>query len=139
MAKRETSGPTRVPPRFEETVKRLIVDLEWAEGYLVFAALPQSTLEGLSRAVDKARATVWAVLNSVVDEFSDSQRATIILTSHRIQRAQTLLSALNDELDGGNINRDTKGVEELRGTLGLVYKKLHHLATGKPAPPPEVA
>ncbi|MGH7754423.1 MAG: hypothetical protein ACREN5_16585, partial [Gemmatimonadales bacterium] len=77
----------------------------------------------------------WAVLNSVVDEFSDSQRATVILTSHRMQRARTLITTIVEEIDAGNITSTTQGAEELRSTLGLAYKKLHYLATGKPAPP----
>lgn len=135
MAKRESGGPTQVPSRFNHTLKRLTLDMQEADRYLVYAELPQDTLEGLSSAVDHLRATCWAVLNSVVDEFSNSQRATVILTSHRMQRAAQLMAALIEEVDAGRIARTTQGVEELRNTLGVVYKKLHYLTTGKPAPP----
>ena len=135
MVKHESSGRTRVPPRFNETVKRLTLELQETDRCLIFSDLPQATLEGLSQTVDHLRATVWAVLNSLVDEFGDSQRATVILTSHRIQRAQTLMASLNDEMDAGNITRSTQGVEELRNLLALAYKKLYFLTTGKPAPP----
>lgn len=135
MAKRESSSPVKAPPRFNETLKRLTLDIKEAERYLVYAELPQETLEGVSEAVDHLRATCWATLNSVVDEFSDTQRATVILTSHRIQRALTLLNSLMEEIDAGRIERRAKNVDELRNLLGVVYKKLHYLTTGKPAPP----
>lgn len=135
MEKRQTGGRIQVPPRFDHTIKRLTLDLQEADRYLVHAELPQATVEGLSQAVDHVRGTVWAVLNSVVDEFSDSQRATVILTSHRIQRAQTLINSIIEEIDAGRIARDTKGVEELRNLLGVAYKKLYFLTTGKAAPP----
>lgn len=135
IMERETSERTRVPPRFDETIKRLTLELKEAERYLVFSELPENTLEGLSEAVDHLRGTVWAVLNSVVDEFSSSQRAAILLTSHRIQRAQGLLGSLDEEIDAGRVTRSTAGVEELRATLARIYKKLHYLLTGKPAPP----
>ena len=135
MVKHETGGRTQVPPRFNETLKRMTLDMQEADRLLVYAELPQTTLEGLSQAVDHLRATCWAVLNSVVDEFSDTQRATVILTSHRLQRAQTLMGTLIEEIDSGNLTRETKGVEDLRNTLGVAYKKLYYLTTGKPAPP----
>ena len=135
MAKRETAGPVKAPPRFNESLKRLTLDMEEATRFLVHAEVPQETLESMSRAVDHLRSTVWAVLNSVVDEFSDAQRATVILTSHRIQRTTQLMDSLNEEVDAGRVNRQTQGVDGLRNTLGVVYKKLHYLTTGKPAPP----
>ncbi len=134
MAKRET-GPVKAPPRFNESLKRLTLDMEEATRFLVHAEVPQETLEGMSRAVDHLRSTCWAVLNSVVDEFSDAQRATVILTSHRVQRAAQLMDSVNEEVDAGRINRQTQGVDGLRNTLGVVYKKLHYLTTGRPAPP----
>lgn len=130
-----TNRRTRVPPRFHETIRRLTLDVREADRYLIHADLPEGTLEELSEAVDHLRATVWAVLNATVDEFGESQRATIVLTSHRIQRAQALMTALIEEIDAGHISRTTQGVEELRSTLGLAYKKLHYLMTGKPVPP----
>ncbi|OFV85855.1 MAG: hypothetical protein A2620_04280 [Acidobacteria bacterium RIFCSPHIGHO2_01_FULL_67_28] len=135
MAKRETRGPVKIPPRFNESLKRLTLDMQEATRLLVHAELPQDTLEGLSQAVDHLRSTCWAVLNSVVDEFSDAQRATVILTSHRIQRTTQLMDSLNEEVDAGRLTRQTQGVDGLRNTLGVVYKKLHYLTTGKPAPP----
>ena len=135
MAKRETAGPVKAPPRFNESLKRLTLDMEEATRFLVHAEVPQETLEGMSRAVDHLRSTCWAVLNSVVDELSDAQRATVILTSHRIQRTTQLMDSLNEEVDAGRVNRQTQGVDGLRNTLGVVYKKLHYLTTGKPAPP----
>jgi len=134
VAKRET-GPAKAPPRFNESLKRLTLDMEEATRFLVHAEVPQETLADMSRAVDHLRSTVWAVLNSVVDEFSDAQRATVILTSHRVQRASQLMDSLNEEVDAGRLNRQTQGVDGLRNTLGVVYKKLHYLTTGKPAPP----
>lgn len=133
--KSETVERTRVAPRFEETIKRLTLNLKEATRYLVFADLPQSTLEGLSGAVDHLRTTVWAVLNSTVDEFSDGHRATIVLTSHRMQRSQALMGALSDEIDAGHVTASTPGGEELLAALGLVYKKLHFLRTGASLPP----
>ena len=135
MAKRETRGPVKIPPRFNESLKRLTLDMQEATRLLVHAELPQDTLEGLSQAVDHLRSTCWAVLNSVVDEFSDAQRATVILTSHRIQRTTQLMDSLNEEVDAGRLTRQTQGVDGLRNTLGVVYKKLHYLPPGKPAPP----
>lgn len=122
----------QAPPQFEETVKRLTLDLMAAERYLVYADLSQSTLEGLSEAVDKTRSTVWAVLNASVDQFGET--GTIVLTSHRIQRAVALLSTLDDEIDSGHIKPTTQNVKELNRLLGVMYKKLHYLLTGKPAP-----
>lgn len=130
MAKR-----TEVPPRFEHMVKRLVLDIQEVDRHLVFAHLPQGVLESLSQAVDHLRATCWAVLNSVADEFSDGSRATVILTSHRIQRSTQLMGTLMDEMDAGHITRSTQGVERLRNEVGRVYKKLHYLTTGQPAPP----
>jgi hypothetical protein len=135
MAKRESGGRTRVPPRFNETVKRLTLELQEANRHLVFADLPQDTVEELSQTVDHVRSTVWAVLNSMVDEFASTQRATVILTSHRIQRAQALMAAINAEIDAGHLTRSTQGIEELRNMLAVAYKKIHYLLTGKPAPP----
>lgn len=135
MEKRATGGRVQVPPRFNETIKHLTLGLQEADRYLVYAELPQDTLDGLSQAVDHLRGTVWAVLNSVVDEFSDSQRASVLLTSHRLQRAQQLTDAVIGEIDAGNITRTTQGTEKLRTTLGVAYKKLHFVLTGKAAPP----
>jgi len=135
VAKHESGGPVKVPPRFNESLKRLVLDMQEADRCLVYAEVPQETLAGISQAVDHLRATCWAVLNSVVDEFSDTQRATVILTSHRMQRAAQLMTALAEEIDAGRISRETQGVEELRNTLGVAYKKLYYLTTGKAAPP----
>lgn len=135
MAKRAPGGPVQVPLRFHQNVKRVVLDMQEVDRHLVFAGLPQQTLEDLSQAVDHLRATCWAVLNSVVDEFADSQRATVILTSHRIQRATQLIGALMEEIDAGRLTRSTQGIEELRNQLGRAYKKLHYLTTGKAAPP----
>lgn len=126
----------QAPPHFEETVKRLTSDMKEAERYLVYADLQQGTLEGLSEAVDKVRATTWAVLNSAVDQFSGPP-GMIVLTTHRVQRALALMSALNEELDAGHVKPTTQGVADLHTTLGVVYKKLYYLLTGKPAPEPE--
>lgn len=131
---RQTGKRTQVPPRFADTLKRLTLELKEADRYLVFADLPQNTLEGLSEAVDHLRGTVWAVLNSTVDEFSNSQRASVLLTSHRIQQTHALVDALVEEIDAGRITKSTRGVEELRNALAVVYKKLYYLTTGTPAP-----
>lgn len=125
---------TEVPPDFDQSLKRLTLELKEADRHLVFAELPQTTLEPLSEAVDHVRSTIWAVLNSLVDEFSNTQRATILLTSHRIQRAHALMDAISSEIDAGRITRTTAGADELRNALAIVYKKIHYLTTGKPAP-----
>jgi len=124
----------QVPANFNETVKRLITEIKEAERYLVFADLPATTLEALSEAVDKLRATGWAVLNSLADQFSGGQQASIVLTSNRIQRTVSLLSALVEEIDAGRLTSNTKDVDRLRATLGMAYKKLHYATTGKSAP-----
>ncbi|MGH9863111.1 MAG: hypothetical protein ACRD35_06775 [Candidatus Acidiferrales bacterium] len=132
MATRGGSPHTSVPPNFEENLKHLTVNLKETDRYLVHARLPQDTLEGFSEAVDQVRTTVWAVLNSVVDEFSTSEQATALLTSHRIQRTQALINAITGEIDAGQITRTTPGVSELFTALGVTYKKLHYVVMGKP-------
>ncbi len=132
--KPQRPGPVQVPEHFEENLRRLTLDCKEATRYLVHAELPERTVEELSEAVDHLRGTVWAVLNSLVDEFSDAQRARLVLTSHRIQRAQALLEALNDEIETRRITGATAGVRELLAAMGRVYKKLHYLTTGKVAP-----
>ena len=124
----------QVPANFNETIKRLTTEIKEAERYLVFADLPASTLEALSEAVDKLRATSWAVLNSLADQFSGSQQGSIVLTSNRIQRTVSLLSSLVEEIDAGRIDPNTKDVDRLRASLGMAYKKLHYATTGKSAP-----
>jgi len=131
--KPQTPGRVHVPERFEENLKRLTMESREAARYLVHAELSERTLEELSEVVDHLRATVWAVLNSLVDEFSDGQRARLVLTSHRIQRAQTLLEVLNDEIETRRITGTTPGTPELLAAMGRVYKKLHYLSTGKAA------
>ena len=131
MATRGGSQHTSVPPNFEENLKHLTVNLKETDRYLVHARLPQDTLEGFSEAVDQVRTTVWAVLNSVVDEFSTSE-ATALLTSHRIERTQALINAITGEIDAGQITRSTPGVSELFTVLGVAYKKLHYVVMGKP-------
>lgn len=125
----------RVPPHFNETIRRLTLNLKEADRYLVHTTLPESALGELSEAVDRLRATVWSALNSVVDEFSSSQRATWLLTSQRIQRARALLQAIEAEIGAGHITASTPGVDELRNQLGRAYKKLQFLTTPRSAPP----
>ena len=132
MATRGGSPHTSVPANFEENLKRLTVSLKETDRYLVHARLPQDTLEGFSEAVDQARTTLWAVLNSVMDEFSATDQATNLLTSHRIQRTQALINAITGEIDSGQITRSTPGASELFTTLGVAYKKMHYLMVGKP-------
>ncbi|MFQ5696125.1 MAG: hypothetical protein ACE5HB_09065, partial [Terriglobia bacterium] len=102
--------------------------------HLVHVRLEQPTLEGLSQAVDRTRQTIWAVLRGEGDEF-DEQRASSMLTAKRVQRATQLLQALNEELDAGNVHGRTEGLDELSAWLGLVYKKLTYLFSGRPLPP----
>ena len=132
--KPQTPGYVHVPERFEKNLKRLTLDCKEATRFLVHAQLPEQTVEELSEAVDHLRATVWAVLNSLADEFSDAQRARLILTSHRIQRAKGLLEALNDEVESRRITGATAGLRELLAVMGRIYKKLHYLTTEKAAP-----
>ncbi|MGH9804650.1 MAG: hypothetical protein ACRD4D_05720 [Candidatus Acidiferrales bacterium] len=135
MTKSDIGGPSAVPPDFESTVKRLTLDLRIADRHLVHARLPQRTLEEMSEGVDLIRSTLWAVLNSVADDFSVSHEATALLTSHRMQRSLALLEALVEEIDAGRIHRSTPGLEGLSNLLGTVYKKCHYVLQHRPAPP----
>lgn len=132
--KQDTLGRVAVPARFEETLERLVNDLKEADRYLVFADLPEAQLGRLSEAVDHVRATVWAVLNSLVDEFHHGEGPRLVLTSHRVQRARALMRALSEEIDARRVTRLTSGVQELEAAMGIVYKKLHYLRTGRPIP-----
>lgn len=129
---------TQVPKNFDATIKRLVTEMKEVERYLVFADLPHHTLEALGEAVDKLRGTCWAVMNSMVDQFGGGEPATIVLTSNRIQRTTALLSSITDEIDAGRITPSTNGVEQLRTTLGVAYKKLHYATTGKSVPSEEM-
>jgi len=123
-----------VPEGFDQTLKRLTLGLREAERNLASGGLPQKTLEELSETIDHIRATTWAVLNSVSDEFSDPHQAPTLLTAHRIQRIRSLLLALSAEMDSGHIKPSTAGASELCASLGATYKKLHYLIHGKPVP-----
>jgi hypothetical protein len=127
--------PVHVPRNFDESVKRLTLEIKEAERYLVFADLPSSTLEALSEAVDKLRATGWAVLNSLADQFSGDQQGAIVLTTNRVQRSISLISSLVEEIDAGRITPTTKDADKLRASLGVAYKKLHYAITGTRVPP----
>lgn len=133
MVKSDIGGPSAVPPDFEPTIKRLTLDLRAADRHLVHARLPQQTLQEMSESVDLLRSTIWAVLNSVADEFSASHQATALLTSHRMQRTLALLGALIEEIDAGRIHNTASGLETLTNTLGTVYKKCHYLLAHRPA------
>lgn len=126
--------PTKspIPPHFDKTVEKLVSDIKEVERDLLFADVPTSILEALSEAVDKIRATNWALLNSTLDQFATG-RQTNVLAAHRIQRAAPLLDAIKREIDDGVITRATPGAEELRTLLGVVYKKLHFVTTGHSA------
>ena len=124
----------RVPPDLDQRVKRVTADLREIEGYLVYADLPVPTLEGFSEALDKARTTNWAVLNSTVDQFSNIGQAAQVLTSHRIQRTLALLGDLGEEMDAGRVNAQLEGAGQLLVRLGVTHKKLHYIITGKTAP-----
>jgi len=126
-----------VPQDFDQALKRLTLDLRETERYLASAGLPQKTLEELSETIDHIRATTWAVLSSVSDEFSDPHQAPTLLTAHRIQRTRSLLLALTAEMDTGHIKSSTNGAHDLCTALGAIYKKLHYLIHGKPIPPEE--
>lgn len=133
MAKSDIGGPSAVPPDFEAAIKRLTLDLRSADRHLVHARLPQDTVQDMSESVDLIRSTLWAVLNSVADEFSVSHQATALLTSHRMQRTQALLEAVIKEIDSGRIHSATLGLEALSNILGTVYKKSHYLLARRPA------
>lgn len=132
MATHGTGGHTSVPPNFEENIRQMTLNLREANRYLVHARLSQSTLEPFSETIDHIRTTLWGVLNSIVDEFSTSDQATAVLTSHRIQRAQALMLAITAEIDAGQIRRSTEGTSELCTALGVAYKKLHYVVVGRP-------
>ncbi len=126
--------PTKspIPPHFDKTVEKPVSDIKEVDQNLLFADVPTNILEALSEAVDKIRATNWALLNSTLDQFATS-RQTNVLAAHRIQRAAPLLDAIKHEIDDGVITATTPGVEELRTLLGVVYKKLHFVTTGHSA------
>ncbi len=132
----ETADP-RSPEAFDHLLKRLTLELKEADRHLTAARLPLATLEQLSESVDHIRATTWAALNSVADEFTDAAETPTLLTAHRLQRLRALLQALREEMDAGHINRAAEGVDELCAALGMAYKKLHYLVHSKPAPPEE--
>lgn len=124
----------QVPENFDQILKRLVLDLKEADRSLTSARLPQPTLEELSETIDHLRATTWAVLNSVVDDFSDVEQAPTLLTAHRLQRTCALLLALNAAMDTRLLTGSTPGVDQLAAALGATYKKLHFILHGKPAP-----
>ena len=134
MVKPDLGGPSAVPPDFEFAIARLSLDLRIAERHLVHAQLPQKLLEDISESVDLVRSTLWAVLNSVADDFSVSHQATALLTSHRMQRTLALLGAVSEEIDARRIHSATPGLDTLSTMLGTVYKKCHYLRTNRPAP-----
>lgn len=133
----ETGAEPRAPEDFDHLLKRLSLELKAADRHLTGTRLPQATLEELSESVDHIRATTWAALNAVADEFTDAEQTPTLLTLHRIQRLRSLLNALGEEMDTGHINRSATGAEELCAALGLAYKKLYYLIHGKPAPSEE--
>jgi len=124
----------RVPPDLDQRVKRVTTDLKEIENCLVYADLPVPTLEAFSEALDKARGTNWAVLNSTVDQFSNIGQAALVLTSHRVQRMLALLGDLEEEMDAGRVNSQLEGAGQLLIRLGVTHKKLHYIITGKTAP-----
>lgn len=121
----------------EKTLRRLTLDLKDADRFLAEANLPHQALEELSETVDHFRATTWAALNAIGEDLADLREAPTLLTAHRIQRARTLLLALNAELDTGHMTAKTPGVEELSSALGATYKKLHYVLYHKAVPPEE--
>lgn len=125
---------SQIPDNFDHILKRLFLDLKEADRSLTSARLPQRTLEELSETIDHLRATTWAVLNSVVDDFSDVEQAPTLLTAHRLQRTCALLLALNAEMDSRQLTGSTPGADQLAAALGATYKKLHFILHGKPAP-----
>lgn len=134
MAKSDIGGPSVVPPDFEATIKRLTLELRTADRHLVHARLSQDTLQEISESIDLIRSTIWAVLNSVADEFSVGHQATALLTSHRMQRSLALLGAISEEIDARRIHATTPGLDSLSTLLGNVYKKCHYILTNRPAP-----
>jgi hypothetical protein len=133
----EASSEAGGSENFDQLLKRLTTELKQADRHLTGARLPQATLEELSESVDHIRATTWAALNSIADEFTDAEQTPTLLTLHRIQRLRALLNTLGEEMDTGHINRSAAGAEELCAALGLAYKKLYYLIHGKPVPSEE--
>ncbi len=133
----ETGKPQTPPEDLVHTMRRMTLDLREADRKLPHAGLPQAVLDELSEAVDGFRSTLWAVLNSVSDDFSDPKTAPTLLTTHRIRRTGALLQALNLEMDTGRVTGATNGAPDLCNALGAAYKKLHYVVHRKPVPPEE--
>jgi len=121
----EPGGKPQIPEHFDHHLKRLVLELKDADRYLPAARLPQPTLEELSETIDHLRATTWAVLTSIVDEFSDAQQAPTLLTAHRLQRTRALLQALQEEIDTGHL---TFRHRRHRGALLLAGSDLQEVA-----------